>query len=206
MLPGPSYTHTRRTVFGEPRMINVFSLFRRSEAFQERLEQIRPRLYRMAYSWSHNAALADDLVQETLVKGLKNVKQLHDLERLDSWLFSILTNCWRDHFRQNKEMEDVDEMEDYRCVNESTPESEHAQSQIVSRVRMAVAKLPLGQRQVVTLVDLEEFSYIEVAAILEIPIGTVMSRLCRARQTLHTHLLELAPPQSAQIRQLRKIK
>ena len=82
---------------------------------------------------------------------------------------------------------------------------EHSQSQIVSRVWDAVAKLPVGQRQVLTLVDLEEFPYIEVAAILSIPIGTVMSRLSRARQSLKTLLNELAPQQSAQISQIRRI-
>ena len=169
------------------------------------MEQIRPKLYRVAFSWNHNAALADDLVQETLIKALKNARQLRDPALLNRWLFTILANCWRDHFRQNREMDDIEELEDYRCVNETTPENEHAQSQLVSRVRDAVEKLPLGQRQVLTLVDLEEFSYIEVATILSIPIGTVMSRLCRARQTLKTLLMELAPQQSAQVSPIRRV-
>ncbi|HQT25493.1 MAG TPA: sigma factor-like helix-turn-helix DNA-binding protein, partial [Burkholderiales bacterium] len=83
-------------------------------------------------------------------------------------------------------------------------EDGHAQSQLVSRVRNAVAKLPLGQRQVLTLVDLEEFSYAEVSAILDIPVGTVMSRLCRARSTLKILLNELAP-QTAKVSQIRRI-
>lgn len=186
--------------------MKILSLFCRTDAFQEQLEQIRPKLYRVAFSWSHNAALADDLAQETLAKALKNAGQLRDPALLNGWLFGILANCWRDHFRRYREMEDIEELEDYRCVNETTPEDEHAQSQIVSRVRDAVAKLPLVQRQVLTLVDLEEFSYIEVAAILAIPIGTVMSRLCRARQALKTLLNELAPQQSAQVIQIRRIK
>ena len=76
----------------------------------------------------------------------------------------------------------------------------------MGRVRGAVARLALGQRQVLTLVDLEEFSYAEVAAILEIPVGTVMSRLCRARRALKEMLQELAPVQSAPISQIRRIK
>lgn len=169
------------------------------------MELIRPKLYRVAYSWTHNAALSDDLVQETLIKALKNAVQLRDPALLNSWLFSILTNCWRDHFRQYREMEDIEELEDYRCVHATTPEDEHAQSQLVARVRDAVAQLPIGQRQVLTLVDLEEFSYIEVAAILAIPIGTVMSRLCRARQSLKALLKELAPQQSAPVSQIRRV-
>ena len=186
--------------------MKVLSLFCRANGLQDQLEQIRPRLYRLAYSWSHNAALADDLVQETLIKALKNVNQLRDPALLNSWLFSILANCSRDHFRQHREMDDIEELEDYRYAQEGTPEDEHSQAQIVLRVRGAVAKLPLGQRQVLTLVDLEDLSYIEVASILDIPIGTVMSRLCRARLAMKTLLKELAPQQSTQPGQIRRVK
>lgn len=169
------------------------------------MEKMRPKLYRVAFSWSHDAALADDLVQETLVKALKNTGQLRDPALFNSWLFSILANCWRDHFRKDRKMEDIDDLEDYRCTTLTTPEDDHSQAQIVSKVRDAVAKLPIGQRQVLTLVDLEEFPYIEVAAILSIPIGTVMSRLSRARQSLKFLLNELAPQQPAQISQIRRV-
>lgn len=186
--------------------MKIVSLFCRSNILQQQLEQIRPRLYRLAYSWSHNAALAEDLVQETLIKALKNNDQLRDAALLNSWLFSILANCLRDHFRQYREMEDIEELEDYRYAHEDTPENVHSQAQIISRVRDAVAKLPLGQRQVLTLVDLEELSYIEVATILDIPIGTVMSRLCRARQAMKSLLAELAPQQASAAINIRRVK
>lgn len=186
--------------------MTIISLFCRSNSLQDQLEQVRPRLYRLAYSWSHNAALSEDLVQEALIKALKNASQLRDPALFNSWLFSILANCWRDHFRQHKEMDDIEELEDYRYAHENTPENSHSQSQIISRVRSAVALLPLGQRQVLTLVDLEELSYIEVASILDIPIGTVMSRLCRARVAMKALLKELAPQQSVQSGQIRRIK
>jgi RNA polymerase sigma-70 factor, ECF subfamily len=186
--------------------MKILSLFCRANDLQDKLDDIRPRLYRVAYAWSHNAALADDLVQETLIKALKNASQLRDPAMLNSWLFSILANCLRDHYRQYKEMDDIEELEDYRYAHENTPENAHSQSQIVSRVRDAVAKLPLGQRQVLTLVDLEELSYIEVASILNIPIGTVMSRLCRARILMKSLLKELAPQQTATLGQIRRVK
>jgi RNA polymerase sigma-70 factor (ECF subfamily) len=63
----------------------------------------------------------------------------------------------------------------------------------VQKVRTAVQKLPINHRQVVTLVDLEEFSYASVAQILEIPVGTVMSRLCRGRRALREHLVDIKP-------------
>lgn len=186
--------------------MTILSLFCRSRDLRNQLEQSRTKLYRVAFSWCHNAALAEDLVQETLSKALKNADQLRDPELLSSWLFRILNNCWHDHFRQHREMEDIDAIEDFLCVNGSTPEDLHAQNQIVGRVRHAISKLPLGQRQVLTLVDLEEFSYTEVADILGLPAGTVMSRLCRARRALRDLLQELAPAQSAQVAPFRRVK
>lgn len=84
-------------------------------------------------------------------------------------------------------------MEDYLHAHDDTPEDINSRSQVVDRVRAAIALLPMGQRQVLTLVDLEEFSYNQVADILAIPVGTVMSRLCRGRQALKQTLIELAP-------------
>ena len=186
--------------------MKIISLFGRSDALKDKLEAIRPRLYRLAYSWCHNAALADDLAQESLIKALKNATQLRDPALLNSWLFSILANCLRDHYRKHREMDDIDELEDHIYSHEITPETTHSSRQIVSRVREAIAQLPLGQRQVLTLVDLEELSYIEVAATLDIPIGTVMSRLCRARQNLKSLLAELAPQQARNNSPLRRVK
>ncbi len=167
--------------------MNVLNLFYRTRESRRMLENSRTRLYRVAYSWCHNAALADDVVQETLMKAYRKVDQLRDPKAGQAWLFSILTNCYNDHFRRNREADDIDEQ---TLIEEATPESETSQLQIVARVRDAVSTLSEGQRQVITLVDLEGFSYIEVAQILNIPIGTVMSRLCRARNALREKLLE----------------
>jgi RNA polymerase sigma-70 factor, ECF subfamily len=186
--------------------MNILSFFNRNAELQKQLELLRPRLYRLAYSWSHNSALAEDLVQDTLIKAMKSYHQLRDAALLHSWLFSILANCWRDHFRQHREMEDIDEIEDFQYSHNNTPEIAHSQSQIVSRVRNAVEKLPLGQRQVLTLVDLEELSYIEVANILNIPIGTVMSRLSRARASMKDLLQELSPQRETGKEKLRRVK
>lgn len=186
--------------------MKIISLICRSRDLRRQLEQSRSKLYRVAFSWCHDAALSDDLAQEALSKALRSVGQLRDPELLNSWLFRILNNCWRDHFRQHREMEDVDEIEDYRYADTYTPEDAHARNQIVDRVRHAIAQLPLGQRQVLTLVDLEGFSYAEVADILGLPTGTVMSRLCRARRSLKDLLQELAPAQSAQVIPLRRVK
>ncbi len=166
--------------------MEFFNLFSQSRELRQSLEQSRVRLYRMAYAWCHNAALADDLAQEALTKALRKSNQLRDPKARDAWLFSILTNCYRDHFRRQRDMDNIDDVE---LSDETTPESHSGQQEVVVQVRAAIARLPQGQRQVVTLVDLEGFSYIEVADILGVPIGTVMSRLCRARNALRALLV-----------------
>ncbi len=177
--------------------MNIFGLFDGQKQFIKRLEQCQGRLHRLALSWCRNRALAEDLAQEALSKAIAKSGQLRDLEAMDSWLFGILANCLTDHYRRYKEPLDIDEVDERHLVSEGTPEEECQQSQMIGRVRRAIAKLPVGQRQVVTLVDLEELSYIEVATILEIPVGTVMSRLCRARQALKEILLEAKPALAA---------
>ncbi len=159
-----------------------------SPSFKKRLEEIRPRLYKMAYSWCHSGHLADDLVQDTVIKAMRNAGTLRDINVMHSWMFTILSNCWRDYLRQQKPTDDIDE-----CIftDGDTPELAQQRQNITDIVQRAVATLPQGQRQVLSLVDLEGFSYTEVAGIIGIPIGTVMSRLNRARKILSAQLLEL---------------
>ena len=166
--------------------MELFDIFRRNRDSRNQLEQSRARLYRVGFSWCRSAALAGDLVQETLLKAYRKSDQLRDPKAGQAWLFSILSNCYNDHFRRNRETEDIDNI---TLVDDTTPETETDQLQIVDKVRRSVATLAEGQRQVMTLVDLEGFSYNEVSNILDIPIGTVMSRLCRARNALKERLL-----------------
>ncbi|NOZ09907.1 MAG: sigma-70 family RNA polymerase sigma factor [Gammaproteobacteria bacterium] len=166
--------------------MKLLNLVCRSEQLTKKLEESRPRLYRMAYAWTHSAALADDLAQETIVKALSKASQLRDPQAINTWLFRILSNCWRDYLRKHKETEDIENM---TLLSEITPESSHEEQQLIQKVRDAIIKLPEGQRQVVALVDLEGFTYLEVSNILEVPVGTVMSRLCRAHNTLRDRLL-----------------
>lgn len=181
----------------------ILDFFLRTREAEQALQQARMRLYRMAYAWCHNAALADDLVQETLAKALQRGGQLRDPKARDAWLFAILANCFRDHYRRQRDTDDIDEME---IAGEATPESDSARAQIVAKVRTAIARLPEAHRQVVTLVDLEGFTYVEVAQILDVPIGTVMSRLCRARNAMKTMLLADFQRNPEMVAQIRRIK
>lgn len=173
----------------------------RTRQFEEKLAEVRPRLSRLAYSWCHQRATADDLVQDALAKALDRHGQLREAEALYGWLCAILANCWHDHLRRRKHTEDIDALDETELPVTEGPEDACLQNEIVRRVRHAITALPAGQREVVTLVDLEEFSYAEVATILEIPIGTVMSRLSRARVALRDALRE--QPASAVVHRLR---
>ena len=174
--------------------------------FLDQLQARWQRLYRVAYSWTHDPHLSSDLVQETLARAIDKRKQLKDIEALDAWLFRILSNCWYDVCRQNKYLQELPDENTLVC--EATPEADQYHRELVNKVQRAVMQLPIEQRQIVTLVDLEGFSYAEVAKIVDAPVGTVMSRLCRARNKLKSYLdeLDVSMDSDSQSDKLRRVK
>jgi len=182
---------------------DIATLMTNKSFIRGELEKRRGLLYRLAYSWCHNAALADDLVQDTMVKALKNARQLKNTAAIKGWLSKILANCWYDHLRRTREMVDLDNLPYEETSSES---DEHEQQDIVSRVRAMIATLPVGQRQVITLVDLAGFSYVEISDILDIPVGTVMSRISRARNVLRAKLADYDPRHDILSAKIRRIK
>jgi RNA polymerase sigma-70 factor (ECF subfamily) len=165
---------------------NLFSGFGRRRRLHRQICDERERLYRIAWSWCHDGHLADDLVQETLARALAKVDALRDESRLQVWLTQILANLHRDQFRRVTPETglDLDSI-----VGNDDPEHSADRKQLIEHTRRAIARLGEDQRQVLTLVDLAEFSYADTAAILNVPVGTVMSRLSRARQRMR-ELLE----------------
>lgn len=141
----------------------------------------RDRLYRVALAWCSDAMLAEDLVHETITTGIDKCQQLRDEDQLFSWLYSILNNKWYRHLQKRKNHDDLNEQ---IPSEESGPYTSCQVSQLIYQVRHAISRLPVVERQVISLVDLEEFSYSDVASALDIPVGTVMSRLHRARKNL----------------------
>lgn len=151
-----------------------------------RLCDQRDRLLRIAWSWCNNPTTADDLVQETLARALAKLDTLRDEERLEAWVTRIMVNLYRDQHRRD----DPTVAQDYEPVSDAaTPEQLAESRDLVHRVRQAMRQLNLDQRQIIALVDLSEFSYADTARILDVPVGTVMSRLWRARRHLR-QLLE----------------
>jgi len=175
---------------------NLFAATRLRQEFADR----RNKLYRVAYSWCHNVSLADDLVQETMLKALKNADSLRNQATLDTWMYRILLNNWHDYLRvQGRNVELYDVSDDKQQEHTDN----YQQSQIVGRVRSSIERLPMSLREVITLADFAGFSYAEIAEIVDIPIGTVMSRLYRARQNLKEQLLDLADDGKLPVRLMR---
>ena len=185
--------------------MDLLDLFGRHGGLRRRIEASRVALFRVAYLWCHDRALADDLTQEALAKALEHAEQLRDPGRLRPWLYGILINCWRDHLRALDPTEDIDGIDEHWLAVEPDTADLASWQQTADRVRAAVQRLPSGQRAVLALVALEEFSYSEAAGILGVPIGTVMSRLSRARANLR-RMLEGRPAPSAAAAHLRRVK
>jgi RNA polymerase sigma-70 factor (ECF subfamily) len=158
----------------------------RSSAFADALVAQLPALRRYAVALVGNAALADDLVQDCIERALGQESQLRDLERLAGWLRRILHNLYIDQIRRGKRRgreHDIAELADHLELSEPAPDNS-----AMLEFTHAVNHLSLEHRQILLLVSVEELSYREIADELEIPLGTVMSRLARARERLRSVL------------------
>ena len=150
-------------------------------------------LYGSALRLTRNADDAQDLVQETFLKALRAAGRFEPGTNLKAWLFTILHNTWRNQVRdRGRSRVDVDSEAVERAVDaggaiESPERALERQSMDVG-LRDALDALPAAFRQAVWLRDVEEFTYAEIAAMLDVPIGTVMSRISRGRRLLHDRL------------------
>lgn len=163
-------------------------------------------LYNMAYRLTRNAEDAEDLIQETYFKAYKHYDKFEAGTNLKAWLFRIMKNTFINGYRKTQksppqsafsEIEDsfesqVDSSATQRIKN---PEQEFLDKVLDADVQAAIDALREDYRMVILLVDLEGFSYKEAASILEVPVGTVMSRLYRGRRMLERVLLEYAQKQ-----------
>ena len=148
---------------------------------REDIAALLPRLRRFGRTLARNPEDADDLVQTAVERALTHTEQWRPGTRLDSWMFRIMQNAWIDETRaRERRGQTFVEEEAGEHVGESTND---AQMDVLA-VRKAVAQLGDDQRAVVGLVLVEGLSYQEAAAVLEIPVGTLTSRLARAREAL----------------------
>lgn len=151
----------------------------------EQLCAMLPRLRRFARALAGNAQDADDLVQTALERALARASQWQKEHGVEGWIFGIVRHAWVDELRSRQRRQRVfapaEAAEDVAVAIVERPDTARS-------VQGAMAKLPASQRIVVALVLVEGLSYKEAAAALDVPIGTVMSRLARGRASLQRML------------------
>jgi RNA polymerase sigma-70 factor (ECF subfamily) len=175
------------------------------EAFADQAMELMPSLYSAALRMTRNRADAEDLVQETYLRAYRGFSGFQEGTNLKAWLYRILTNTYINSYRAKKRRPDeteLDEVEDlylYHRIGglEAALAGRSAEDELLDRfteaeVKEAIEELPDNFRMAVLLADVEGFSYKEIAEILDIPIGTVMSRLHRGRKALQKRLYEFA--------------
>jgi RNA polymerase sigma-70 factor (ECF subfamily) len=173
--------------------------------FAEQAMPLMSSLYSAALRMTRNAADAEDLVQETYLRAYRGFGGFTEGTNLKAWLYRILTNTYINQYRAKKRRFDetaLDETEDlylYRRLGglEAVTAGRSAEDELMdwftdAEVKGAIEALPEQFRMAVLLADVEGFAYKEIAEILDIPIGTVMSRLHRGRKSLQKQLFEFA--------------
>jgi RNA polymerase sigma-70 factor, ECF subfamily len=160
-------------------------------------------LYSYAILLVRDPTAASDLVQDTYVKAIPAVQRLPEESNVKSWLFTILRNIWLNAVRQARSRPahvdlDAEVREHIAIYSAEDPLDQYVAKWDTQCVRNAIQLLPSKSREVILLREYEEFSYLEISKLLQCPLGTVMSRLARAR----TQLLQviLAMRRTARIR------
>jgi RNA polymerase sigma-70 factor (ECF subfamily) len=187
-----------RAALPVPTTARVAAREERAAGFEaEALESIH-RLYRTALRLARNPADAEDLVQETYLKAFRAAHRFEPGTNLRAWLFTILHNTARNRLRDRArdavvvDSETVERVADawaaHAASGPETPEARLLREALDPDVQAAVDGLPDAFREAVWLRDVEEFSYAEIAEMLEIPVGTVMSRISRGRRMLFERL------------------
>ena len=151
--------------------------------FEDQLAALLPRLRRFAHALSRNAADADDLTQATIERSLRSREQWQEGTRLDSWCCRIMRNLWIDTARSQSRRMAREAPEEGLAVGHDPRHGIDAAVDL-KRIMAAMSKLPDEQREVVALILVEGFGYREASEMLDLPIGTVSSRLVRGRTAL----------------------
>jgi RNA polymerase sigma-70 factor (ECF subfamily) len=157
--------------------------FDRHQAIQNHAAQ----LYGYAVSLCSDPTLAEDLAQETIAKAIAARRIPHDKTAFRAWMFRILRNTFIDHTRRTGRLValDADDRADGADADDGdVPDNVEDGLVNALTVRFALEKLKPGQREIIGLIDIAGFSYAEAAALLEVPDGTIMSRISRARKNL----------------------
>jgi RNA polymerase sigma-70 factor (ECF subfamily) len=176
---------------------------RDQEQFEQAAMPFLDALYNTALRMTRNAQDAEDLVQETYLKAFRHYEKFQPGTNLKAWLFKIMKNTFINDYRKRQlappesDFAEIEESFESQLSEEVTrqiknPEQEALENVLDEDVQRALDELPADYRMVVLLADVEGFAYREIAEILEIPVGTVMSRLYRGRKKLEADMLRYA--------------
>lgn len=154
------------------------------QPFERELLALLPRLRRFARSLARDAADADDLAQAAIERALKARGQWQAGTRLDAWMMRIMRNCWIDEVRSRNRRSQTFAPEEAGAAVGTAGHEDIERTASMHDVDRAMNALPPEQREVIALVLVEGLAYKEAAEILDIPIGTLTSRLTRGRQAL----------------------
>jgi RNA polymerase sigma-70 factor, ECF subfamily len=168
-----------RDAIGEPG-----SMSRETDHVGEQLIAFLPNMRRFAISLCGSPDVADDLVQGACERALANAGAYQPGTRFDAWMFRIIRNLWIDRMRKQRTAGPTEDIEERRDISGASAVQEIEARSALRSVAAAIAELPMEQREVLLLVCVEDLSYQDAANLLSIPIGTVMSRLARARKKL----------------------
>jgi RNA polymerase sigma-70 factor (ECF subfamily) len=168
---------------------------------ENQLVAFLPNLRRFAISLCRSRELADDLVQTACERALANAASFQQGTRFDAWMFRILRNLWIDEVRKRKTAGPQEDIEAQVDLAGASGEREAEARLTLKSVAEAIGELSEEQREVLLLVCVEELSYKEAADVLGVPIGTIMSRLARARRNLAEAAgISAAPERSAVVK------
>lgn len=160
---------------------------RAGEWFGDQLIAVLPRLRRFARGLTGSAVEADDLVQAACERALARRHQFQEGTRFDSWMFRIVQTIWIDQIRSRQVRKEDGNIAEERLGSDEPVRRVEARLAL-SEVRRAVERLPPDQRAVLVLVTVDGLSYKEAAEVVQVPVGTIMSRLARARVALQLQL------------------
>jgi len=155
--------------------------------FGDRLVAVLPRLRRFARGLARSVTEADDLVQAACERALAREHQFQEGTRFDSWMFRIVQTIWIDQLRAREVRKEDGEIAEERMGSSESVRRAEARLAL-AEVKKAVDRLPPDQRATLMLVTVEGLSYKEAAEVAGVPMGTIMSRLARARIALQQHL------------------
>lgn len=158
-------------------------------ALREIVIRMMPALLRRARRWCRDAAEAEDLTQETLLRSLSSGTEFRSDQHLEAWLHTVLRNLFISRRRQGRVASTASARLAAEAGSSSPPPQSHA-SFLTRSVQRALAELPEVFAQVIVLVDLEGYAYADAAQKLGVPVGTVMSRLSRGRRRLASTLAD----------------